>query len=336
MLKKVLSVEGSGLRLKMLPPLFILTLLFGFLFIQPRVITVSLVGDILLDRGVESVISDKGLDYPYQNVKGLLKKSGIVMGNLECTLSKGGTPVLKDRYLTFQADPENAAKLRKAGFTVLNLANNHAMDFGSEGLLQTLEALQVNNLSWAGAGHNREESLKPLYIHKEGTIIGFLSFSAFPPEGYFYFEDRPNVAHINEMALDACISQAKESCDILLVSFHWGREFDFYPNEQQKNWAHRAIDHGADMVIGHHPHVLQGIEQYKGKMIFYSLGNFIFDRQIPRETDKTIIVNVKIRNRRIQQTDIIPVAIENSRPRVLTGEQAETVLKRLELYSEGI
>lgn len=326
----------NRLQLLSFPLVFIGIILSGFLIFHPNGnrMTMSLTGDILLDRGVESVISKEGLDYPYENIRSLLKKSDIVMGNLECTLSKMGTPVLKNRHLTFQASPENAAELKRAGFTLLNLANNHAMDFGSEGLVETLEALQKNHLLWVGAGRNKEESLKPLTINKGDTVIGFLSFSAFPPEGYFYFEDRPNIAHINETSLSTSIEQAKENCDILLVSFHWGKEFDFYPNEQQKNWAHRAIDHGADMVVGHHPHVLQGMEQYKGKMIFYSLGNFIFDKQIPRDTDKTIIVNVQIENKQIIQADIIPVSIINSQPRILTGEQADYVLERLKLYSE--
>jgi gamma-polyglutamate biosynthesis protein CapA len=166
--------------------------------------------------------------------------------------------------------------------------------------------------------------------------IGFLGYSAFPPEGYFYFEDRPGIAHVDSERLGNEICNARKHCDFLIVSFHWGKEFEFFASESQKKLARLAIDNGADTVVGHHPHVLQGVEMYKGKFIAYCLGNFIFDRQIPEGTDETVIVNLLLSKEGIRQIVLVPVRIADSRPEPARAEDAQYILDRLRLYSEGM
>lgn len=316
----------------------IAAILLGILINAHSVNTVSLsvVGDILLDRGVGEKIRSSGVYYPYEEIKDATKKADIMLGNLECPLTSTGTPILKKSNLIFKGDIANLPALKQAGFDILNLANNHALDYGREGLDNTIQALQAAGIKALGAGTDREEAHKPIFIEKDGINLGFMSFSAFPPEGYFYFEDRSDIAHVDEKLIGTEIKNAKENCDLLFVSFHWGKEFDFIASEDQKKLAHLAIDSGADVIIGHHPHVLQGIEEYKGKLIFYSMGNFVFDGQIWEGTDETAIVNLKLLKSGIKEVEIIPLKIIDCQPRKVDNIQTAEILNKLKLYSQGM
>lgn len=295
---------------------------------------IALVGDILLDRGVGRAISDKGMDYPWLKVGGILKQADIAFGNLECPLTRaeaGG--ILKNRNLIFKGDPENAKELKQAGFDVLNLANNHTMDYGPQGLEDTLKTLGETGIAALGGGMNPEEAAGPVFFKKAGMTIGFLGLSAFPPEGYFFSDEKPDVARAGGVKTVEAIEKAKKQCDFLIVSFHWGKEFDHYPGAEQKAMARSAVDHGADLVIGHHPHVLQGVEEYGGHLIFYSLGNFVFDRQIPEGTDETVVLVVAVAGGQLKKAEIVPVKIGECQPYPAAGEDAEHILDRLRLFS---
>lgn len=298
-------------------------------------ITLCAVGDILLDRGVAQKIQDQ-YDYPYKKVRKVLKKADITLGNLECPITAGGTPALKRPIITFKANPENVLAIKKAGFDVLNLANNHTMDYGTEGMVNTMNILRDAGINFIGAGSNYKEARKPLYIQDKGCKIGFLGYSVFPPEGYISLRDRPDVAKVDVEALEDEVKSAKKNCDFLIVSFHWGKEYEFYAGKMQKNLAHTAIDSGGDIIIGHHPHVLQGVEEYEGRLIFYSLGNFVFDRQLQNGTDETVIANFKIRDKKLEGVQIIPVRIRNCQPYVAGGREADYILERLKMYSDGM
>lgn len=299
-------------------------------------ITVSFVGDILLDRGVRKAIEEKGYDYPYEIVKNIFKKDDITFGNLECPILTKGKAVYKRPELIFKADPQNASALKKAGFDILNIANNHTMDYGSEGLLSTIDILKENNIKTVGGSRNYNTARKPVYIRKKGNTIGFLGYSVFPPEGYIVSSNRPDVARVDYDKISSEIKMAKEKCDFLVVSFHWGNEYDFFPSERQKELAHKVVESGADLVIGHHPHVLQGVEKYKDKYIFYSLGNFVFDRQIQKGTNETIITKVDIQDNKIKNIKLIPIKIIDCQPRIAKGKDAEYIIERLKLYSQDM
>jgi poly-gamma-glutamate synthesis protein (capsule biosynthesis protein) len=299
-----------------------------------REIILCAVGDILLDRGVGDRIDDD-YDYPYRKVKHVFEGADITFGNLECPITTEGTPALKKSILLFKANPESTPAIKEAGFDILNLANNHTMDYDTKGIINTMNILKDFNIDFIGAGHNYNEGRKPFYIKKNGCKVGFLGYSVFPPEGYISFIDRPDVAKVDFDTLGDEIKSAKKNCDFLIVSFHWGKEYEFYPGSMQKDIAHTVIDSGGDLVLGHHPHVLQGVERYKEGLIFYSLGNFIFDRQIPNGTDETIIVKLKIKDERAE-AQLIPIRIKNCQPCVAHKSDAEYILKRLKLYSEGM
>ncbi|WP_273228209.1 CapA family protein [Geosporobacter ferrireducens] len=298
-------------------------------------ITLVAAGDILMDRGVRRCMEKYGYNYPYLSVQEYFQKGDLSFANLESPLTSGGSAVLKDRALIFKGDIENGSFLKNAGFNILNLANNHTLDYGPEGLMDTLQILKENGIRTLGAGLNAQEARQPVFTNIKGVTIGFLGYSQFPPEGYLHFSDRPEVARIDPKLMPAEISKAKESCDFLVVSFHWGKEYDFYPSELQRTLARLAVDSGADLILGHHPHVLQGIEQYQGKLIFYSLGNFVFDRQVPYGTDETVMLRVKISKGQWQEATLIPVKIIDCQPTPVDDADGERILKRLQKYSEG-
>ena len=302
----------------------------------PVPLTLVAVGDILLDRGVRLQLERHGYDYPYTRIKEIFQEADIAFANLECPLTTVGTPALKDPILVFRGEMENAAALREAGLTILSLANNHSMDYGPEGLAVTLDLLQENGILPLGAGRNVDEARRPVYVAKNNTVVGFLGYSVFPPEGYIVLSHRPEIARVDLERMPAEIAAARENCDFLVVSFHWGREYDYYASEQQKELAHLAVDSGANLVLGHHPHVLQGIEDYRDALIFYSLGNFVFDRQIQPGTDETIMLELTICAGGWQQATIIPVKIEHAQPRLAQGEEGEEILQKLQKYSRGL
>lgn len=305
-------------------------------FSTNRSTSIILVGDILLDRGVREKISEKGYEYPFSEIKKELKKADIAFGNLEGPITARGIPALKKNTLLFRGDEENVPELKNAGFTILNLANNHSMDYGREGITDTMKALTQAGLITVGAGTDRASAREPVYIKNSGTIVGFLGYSAFPTEGYFYFKDKADVAQLVLDSLSDEVRKAKSKCDFLIVSFHWGKEFDFYPTENQKKAAHIALDSGADLVAGHHPHVLQSIEMYKGKPIFYSLGNFVFDRQVPPRTDETILIRLNLKGKKLDRVEILPLKISSCRPVKADSDEAAMILQRLKLYSNGL
>jgi poly-gamma-glutamate capsule biosynthesis protein CapA/YwtB (metallophosphatase superfamily)/uncharacterized membrane protein (UPF0127 family) len=250
------------------------------------------VGDIMMTRYVEEKIKslNKKFIFPFLNILDYLKTFDYVIANLEGPISDKGTKV-GNKY-SFRMKPEVAEALSNTNIKIVNLANNHIFDYGKIAFEDTLKNLEKNNINYFG------NSYEPLIVEKEGVKIGFLGFSDFLK----YLEVKENkigiaVANNN---LSEIIKKTKEKVDILIVSFHWGEEYQELANERQRKLAKLAIDSGADLVIGHHPHVIQDIEKYKDKFIFYSLGNFIFDQNFSKETMTGGGVEVYIRSKKIE------------------------------------
>lgn len=291
-------------------------------------------GDILLDRGVGRYLEERGYDYPYDGIKDEIIKGDIAIANLECPLTDSGNAIYKRPELIFKGSKLNGAALKGAGFDILSLANNHTMDQGREGLIDTVKVLESYGIRPLGAGMTRDEARKPVFIEKRRRKIGFLGYCDFPPEGYIYDEDKADVARADMKSLGEEVRAARENCDFLVVSFHWGKEFDCYPGDRQREMAHAVIENGADLIIGHHPHVLQGVEEYKGKLIFYSLGNFVFDSQLPKGTDESVIIDITVDRGELRGARIIPFRIEDCRPVIAQGQAAKLILERYRVCSE--
>lgn len=281
-------------------------------------ITIILVGDIMLNRGVEYMIEKYGngdFKFPFLKIADYLGQADIVFGNLEGVISDKGMKI--GSIYSFRADPKAIQGLVSAGFNVLSLANNHAFDYGRLGLEDCLTKLNNAGIDYVGAGFTETEAFAPLIKEIEGVKIAFLAYTNLGPETWQAKGENSGIAWINEEkfnSLEQKIKETKEKADILIVSLHSGEEYISEPSQFQIDFSRTALDAGADLVVGHHPHVVQPNEQYpstgsgQAGYIFYSLGNFIFDQNFSEETMKGKIIEIIIKDKKIKE--IIPREIK--------------------------
>lgn len=323
-------LKFKNTRLLLLIPAIALLLLLAIAAIRFQAgngrVTISFAGDIMLSRGVEKYLTEYGYDYPYEDVQSLFLKDDLTVANLECPITDSKNAAGKAKRVVFKADSENAPALKRAGFDCLVLANNHSMDYLSRGLLDTMENLEQSGLRTAGASRRGDSpSLDSAYIfEKNGIRVGILAYSAFPPEGYFYSGSKPSIRYVSTMDLsamekDIAAMRSELGCDFTITYFHWGIEYRRYKSDKQALIARTAIDAGADFVVGTHPHVVQGTELYKGKHIYYSLGNFVFDRQISPGTDEGLILQITVGKKGLKNVKEIPVKITRGKPSIISN-----------------
>lgn len=297
-------------------------------------IILTAVGDINF-HSIDSLIL-KNLEYPWKGAAAILEKASVLVGNLESPLSTRGSVYTKKTWL-LRAHPRTVDSLVKVGFDVLTLANNHMMDYGPVALQDTLAALDNANIARAGAGMNRNEARQPAIITTpDGVKFAFLSYSLTYPELFWANSTRPGTPYGDPSFFVSDIKKAKLTVDHVVVSFHWSDELQYYPSAYQKNYGRLAIDAGASVVLGHHPHVLQGIEVYKGSLIAYSLGNFVFGSYSKRVKD-SIILEIDCTKDGLSQAKIYPVNVLNPevqfQPRLHQGADAQRVLNDMRTYS---
>ena len=310
------------------------TILFlgGSFFIEPEFIEVSpeqfveespqqteknqikiiLVGDIMLNRGVEYMVEKEGngdFKFPFLKIADYLKETDIVFGNLEGVISDKGTNV--GSIYSFQANPKAVEGLTFASFNVLSLANNHAFDYSREALEDCLVKLSNAEISYVGAGFSESEAYSPVIKEIKGTKIGFLAYTNLGPETWQAAGENSGIAWVSSdlsRAKDE-IERAREKTDILIVSLHAGEEYQKMPSQFQIDFAKMAINAGADLVAGHHPHVTQSFEKYQDGYIAYSLGNFIFDQSFSQETMESQIIELLIEDKTIKEINLKEIKI---------------------------
>jgi len=244
-------------------------------------LTICFTGDLLLDRGVRQQIEFRGVDALFDSVAPVFRSADAVVVNLECPATEQNAPINK-RFI-FRADPQWLPALKKAGITHAALANNHTNDQGRGGLEDTYNNLKNNDLIPIGAGKNAETAAKPVIIKKGKIKAAIFNSVLVPLENWVVLPDDFSVNQ--QSASELCenikfFKHKNKNCFVVAV-LHWGVEYDSIPNAEQRFAAHSLIDAGADAVVGHHPHVVQQLEYYHNKPIFYSLGNFIFDSKNP-------------------------------------------------------
>ncbi|HEX7125952.1 MAG TPA: CapA family protein, partial [Thermodesulfobacteriota bacterium] len=205
----------------------------------------------------------------------LLRDSDLTVANLEGPLSERGAPEVEKQF-TFRVPPDSAFAMRRAGIDAVALANNHTLDQGRVGLEETLAALRAAGIAFAGAGASEREARAPARLVRRGVRIAMLSYSNTFPEEFWARGPAPGTAFGHADWIEADVRAARRDADLVIVSFHWGRELAPEPRDYQVRLGRLAVDAGADLVLGTHPHTLQGVERYKGALIFYSLGNFAF------------------------------------------------------------
>jgi poly-gamma-glutamate capsule biosynthesis protein CapA/YwtB (metallophosphatase superfamily) len=300
------------------------------------IVSLMAVGDIMLGRSVGDKISTQGPQVVLAGVRSVLDSADVIIGNLECALTNNDQAV--DKAYTLKGTPESAAALE--GFSLVSLANNHAMDFGYSGLLDTQAALLSQGIASVGAGINATEAHTPVFLERNGVRLAFLAYADVPKENggfdaslWTATNTSPGIAWADPEQITADVSAAKSQADVVIVLLHAGYEVDAYIHPvtpQQQSLAHAAIDAGAALVIGSHPHVLQRIEQYHGGLIAYSLGNFVFDEWLGLVND-SVILHVTLTRQGFQGYDYTPVFIVKGLPTPASQDEATRIASLLGL-----
>jgi poly-gamma-glutamate synthesis protein (capsule biosynthesis protein) len=245
-------------------------------------INLAAVGDMMMARTIgERIIQNEG-ESIFASVAPLLQQADLAFGNLECSIGEDGTRA--EKGYTFRAPVETAQLLKQAGFGLLSLSNNHILDYGDSTFEQTLDLLHNEGILTVGAGRNSTEARSPGLVTIHGIRIAFLSYADIPKEyqGFDAYSwtagpDTPGIAWADPTEIDSDIQAIRATVDYVVVLFHFGVEGAEKPSNKQIELAQLAIDSGANIVIGSHPHILQPIEEYHGGLIAYSMGNFVFD-----------------------------------------------------------
>lgn len=253
--------------------------------------------------------------YPFQKIASTLAAADLIFGNLECPVSDLGRDL--HHLYSFRADPKVLEGLKYAGFGVMSLANNHMFDWDRPALLDTLHRLRGAGILPVGAGQNDLEAHYPVLLDLKGTKLAFLAYVSVPPEEAVARPDQPGVAWLDPERALGDIRFARSLADLIVVCLHWGAEYSNRPQPEQVKLAHQMIAAGADFVVGGHPHVVQPVEQFHGRWIAYSLGNFIFDQK-PGATRRGMMLKVALRGRQINEVIPIPIGIEPTFQAVIT------------------
>ncbi len=324
-------------------------------------ITMNFVGDIMLARRYElpgGIIDTLGVEGIFEPTLPYLNSADITVANLESPLTNRGTRH-PTKPIVFRGRPSNVAGLVYAGIDIVSLANNHIIDYGLEGLQQTQSVLAENNILYSGAGANSYEAYLPLFKLKSGVNIGFLAYSDRTGQYDNYQPylnagfNKPGFANLDTFYLVRNISNIREDADLIVVEMHSGSEYslvpqplnplsdEFYsptfliPCTSDIRVRRLAIDAGADLVVCHHPHIIQGFEVYNGKLIAHSLGNFCFDLDYP-ETYPSMILLAKINGTGFYEYSVIPVYIDDYIPVRAQGELGIHILDYLARRSKEL
>lgn len=297
-------------------------------------VSIAAVGDIMVGNHTSYYIQKYGADYPFDSTRQLLSQTDIAFGNLEAPFTRTGTKF--EKTFNFKVPPEYVSGVIGSGIDVVTLANNHILDYGIEGLKSTLSVLDSLGMAHCGAGLNLDQANEPAIVERNGLRVAFLGYSLTFPEEFWATKSRGGTSYPTETNMRASIQHCDSIADFTVVTFHWGAEGKNFPKDYQKEYAHLAIDLGADLVLGHHPHVLQGLEIYKNRLIAYSLGNFTFSSYSRRATE-SMILKVYLVDEGLFFAKIIPVSVDNYeisfQPRVVTGKRAKTIIDNLKAYS---
>lgn len=266
-------------------------------------------GDIIFSKGVRQIAQARGIGYLFEKVAPILRNADWTILNMEGCISTRGAPL--DKEYTFRAPPELAQYLRLAGVSMVSLGNNHSVDYGRIALQDTMEHLWRAGVWWAGAGANRQAAAQPVYVDFGGVRVAILCFTAVVPRDFPAGDKTPGVAILSDIL--PILPEARKNADVLIAIPHWGDEGKTQPNAKQKRIARTLADAGVDLIVGHHPHVVQGYARVGKAHVFYSVGNFI---HTPRSTlsRQAVLVETELNKRGIVNLRAIPLWLEGGRP----------------------
>jgi len=297
-------------------------------------------GDITMSEFFGDALDNYGVEYMWGNAIDLIRSADYSFFNLETSVSERGRST-KPRGFGFRSKPSHLNSLIEAGVNMVSLANNHVLDYGIDAFYDTLIHLREKNISYIGAGENIDQAAKVLFEEINGIRIGFFAANEIiPDKSWIATKNRGGIMPLNENFYEKVleiISEAKKDCDFLIVKLHWGREYVNYPSKEQIKLARDIIDSGADMIVGSHPHVLQGVEYYNDGIIFYSIGNFVFYKN-NYDSGLTGLFEVEIYKNELISSKIYPVFINNLKSNLLDPsdtmyhEIISNISKRSEMF----
>jgi gamma-polyglutamate biosynthesis protein CapA len=270
--------------------------------------------------------------FPFEHVSAILAGADIRFGNLECTLSERGLRRHDYHSVQMRGHAQYVAGLAETGFDVLNVANNHSMQHGPEPFEDTVGMLKRAGIGVCGI--SQREGCAAVVATACDLRVAFLGYSLRPRQ---YFTERPLYAEGSLQGIVADVRAARSTCDILVVSLHWGDEFVDRPSPDDVHLAHAIVDAGADLIVGHHPHVLRGVERYGRGWIAYSLGNFVCDMVWGEELRETAICECRLTAAGVEDVRLIPVRINDAcQPVPLSGVAATRLEQRLAALSTAL
>jgi len=283
-------------------------------------IDISFLGDVMTDSFIGDYVDSNGVDYPFEQVGNILNGDDITIANFESSISLRGE-TFKPKGFGFRSKPYTLEGLVNNGIDTVSLANNHILDFGEVAFRDTIDSLEKYDIRHVGAGENINQAEKPLIIEQDNYTIGVVAYNSILPwESWKASKNGVGTSWFTKDYNDKIIENiksTKKNCDLVFVILHWGIEYSDKPEEWQIELAHRMIDAGADGVIGHHPHVLQGIEIYNEKPILYSIGNFVFLKK-DEDAGRTGIFQLKYNGGSFIQGQYHPVYLKYCKANLLT------------------
>jgi poly-gamma-glutamate capsule biosynthesis protein CapA/YwtB (metallophosphatase superfamily) len=288
----------------------------------PPGVTFAFVGDMMLGRSIGRRIREGGGASIFASVEFILQSADFAIGNLECALGEGG--VRANKAYTFLAPPESAPLLHAAGFDILALANNHVLDYGVDVFEQTLRLLEDNGIRSVGAGMDESQARFPLRFTAGGIRFAILAYAdiaaeytGFDPRVWTAGPEKPGIAWAEDKEVTQDLRALDGAADFVIVLFHYGTEGRAVPDKRQMQLSRLAVDNGADMVVGSHSHMLQPVERYKDRLIFYGLGNFVFD-DFTGDANRSAILWVTLSGNLAPEYSLMGLTIVDGIPR--TGE----------------
>jgi poly-gamma-glutamate synthesis protein (capsule biosynthesis protein) len=276
--------------------------------------------------------------YSFLKVAPILRRATLAFANLESPLSDQGQQINM-----FRADPRFLAGLQYAGIDLVSLANNHIMDYGTEAFLDTMERLTAQGVFYVGAGTDLTRARQGRLFNLGGVKVGFLAYTQVGP-GFTYTrvpqhwvatDELPGVVPARVDYLQEDLARLKQVADLVIVSFHWGQEYVHLPTATQQLLGRTALAAGADLVLGHHPHVIQGLAFGEEGVIAYSLGNFIFDQR-PEVTRQGLVLEAAGDHRGIRQLRCTPIIIKDEQPQVAEGDDAKRLMGLVYTVSQDL
>ena len=285
-------------------------------------------GDVMLDWGIRDVVEREGHGFPLRRIRGFLSGFDYRFFNLECPISDAGEPHVDKKYI-FNVPSAMVRVLTDGGFNGAMLANNHMFDFGNTALLSTISNLNSAGILTAGAGIDADIASLPILVERDGISVAVFSFTNLGYRDAYAAANSPGVARASLEAMRRSIEQFRRFTDFAVVNIHWGDEYTNYPSDEQVELGRALIDAGADAVIGHHSHVYQGVEVYRGKPIVYSLGNFLFG-SINEDIRDNIVVALDFGRHGLASLRVFAISGNTAshpfQPARITGKDAESVL----------